>query len=78
MSPGKPDSKLTISEILMLTRRRMGFSQAELGKRAGLTRNTIAAIEHGDTTVKISSLIAVCEVMGYEIGIRLVEKEGDK
>jgi len=56
----------------------MGFSQAELGKRAGLTRNTIAAIEHGDTTVKISSLIAVCEVMGYEIGIRLVEKEGDK
>ena len=69
---------MTLGEILHTARRRMGKTQNEIAKAAGVHRNTIIAIEHGDLHVRISSIIAVCNALGVEIGINLKPKDGGK
>ncbi len=44
---GTPQTAVAIGEAIKSARKERGWSQAELGQRAGVSRPTIARIEHG-------------------------------
>ena len=47
-------------------RRALGFTQDQLAVRAGVTRQTIMALEEG-RSVRSENLFAVCEQLGLQI-----------
>lgn len=42
----------------------MDMSQDELAKRAGVTRQTISAVENGDYNPTINLCISICKALG--------------
>ena len=44
-------------------RARLGINQADMGKRAGVSRQTISAIEKGDYNPSIYLCIAICKAL---------------
>lgn len=45
-------------------RKALGLSQEELGKRCGVSRQTINAIEKGDYNPTIKLCLAICHALG--------------
>lgn len=45
----------------------LGITQAELADLAGLSRTTVHHIEAGAMSVKLAALIAVADVLGYDV-----------
>lgn len=45
-------------------RKELGLSQEELGKRCGVSRQTINAIEKGDYNPTIKLCLAICHALG--------------
>ena len=45
-------------------RAEMGINQSELGRRAGVSRQTISAIEKGDYNPTINLCISICIELG--------------
>ena len=52
---------------LKTIRKRLGFSQRELGKRAGVTNSTISMIEKNTVSPSFSSLLKVLK--GFPMGV---------
>lgn len=52
-----------IGEKLRFFRKRAGLTQAELAEKAGLADRTYADIERGMSTMRVSTLIQICEVL---------------
>jgi HTH-type transcriptional regulator / antitoxin HipB len=50
-------------------RRKLGFSQIELGDRAGLRQATISDIEAGKTGARLDSILKVLAILGLELRI---------
>ena len=49
---------------LKSARAAMDMSQDELAKKAGVTRQTISAVENGDYNPTINLCIAICKALG--------------
>ena len=49
---------------LKAARAAMDMSQDELAKKAGVTRQTISAVENGDYNPTINLCIAICKALG--------------
>ncbi|MBO1756896.1 helix-turn-helix transcriptional regulator [Allobranchiibius sp. CTAmp26] len=49
---------------LRSARAALGWSQAELAKRTGVTRQTINLVESGDYNPTIALCIAICHALG--------------
>lgn len=64
---------VTIGESIKIIRRRAKMSQAQLAKRAGMSRANISLIERNSNPT-IGSLIAIGEALGFAIDIKLVDK----
>ena len=62
---GRGDSR--IARILQETRTGQGLSQRELGQRSGLTQAQISRIENGEVDLRLSSLIALVDVLGLDL-----------
>ncbi|MDE0132449.1 MAG: helix-turn-helix transcriptional regulator [bacterium] len=56
-----------IARILREARTGQGLSQRELGQRSGLTQAQISLIENGEVDSRLSSLIAVVDVLGLDL-----------
>ena len=54
-------------EELRLTREERGWSQAELGQRAGLPQMHISRIENGKITPRFDTLLQLVRVLGYDL-----------
>lgn len=54
----------TLGEQLTVWRKLLGYTTAQVAERAGISRPTLAKIEHGDATVGLGSVIAVARVLG--------------
>jgi transcriptional regulator with XRE-family HTH domain len=54
-------------ERLVKERRKLGFSQRELGKKVGIPQSHISKIEKGEVDVQISSLMELARVLGLEV-----------
>jgi transcriptional regulator with XRE-family HTH domain len=58
----------TLSEMILVARKRMHLSQTELAKAAGISRNYVSFIERGNIEhVSLGVLKKICD----ELGIRL-------
>lgn len=53
-----------VGEHLAAGRKIQGLTQQELADRAGLTRATVANLEHGEGGTRIEALLAVARVLG--------------
>ena len=54
------------------------MTQAELAERIGMTRQTVAAIEHNKYSPSIEAAFRIDEVFGVEIGEVFQWKAGEK
>ncbi len=64
---GRGDSR--IARVLREARTGQGLSQRELGQRSGLTQAQISRIENGEVDLRLSSLIAMANVLGLDLGL---------
>lgn len=55
----------------MLYRKNKGWSQTDLGKAAGISRNYVSMIERDNANVTIGTLEAVCAALGISVSIVL-------
>ena len=68
----------TVRDVILALRLAKGWSQTELAKRAGLSRNAIALIETGAKRGRnptISTLNAIFNALGVDIEIHLARKK---
>lgn len=56
----------TLGENIRLARLRRKISMVMLAKRAGIARNTLTAIEHGDPRVSLGAYVNVLFCLGLE------------
>lgn len=56
-----------IRASLMAARRRLGWSQAELGRRLGLPQVHISGIETGRVVPRFDTLLDFVRVLGYDL-----------
>ncbi len=54
----------TLGEYLAMFRRLQGLTAAQVADRAGITRNTLRKLEHGEATVGLGVFLEVCRVVG--------------
>ena len=59
----QPDLTAHLGQILRITRKNAGFSQQELGDRAGVTRRFIQELEHGRSDISLGTLLALTRAM---------------
>ncbi len=67
MTAAPPPGKIT-NQIRTLRFLAGEMSQAELGDRIGVTRQTIAAIEAGKYSPSLEAAFRIAQVFGVEIG----------
>ena len=54
---------LTIGNKLLLIRKRMGLTQAEVAEAAGLSDRTYADIERGTGNMRIETILRICSAL---------------
>lgn len=54
----------TLGEHVSTFRRLQGLTAEQLADRAGITRNTLRRLEHGEATVGLDVFLEVCRVLG--------------
>lgn len=54
---------MTLSAEIARNRKRLGFSQADLARRVGCSRNTLRAIEAGRSTVEIGLFLEAAALL---------------
>jgi len=64
----------SIAEIVAAVRKRRGMTQADLAKKAGISRNYVSMIERGHQDIKLSTLDDVIEALGLKMEIKITEK----
>ncbi|MHB1713185.1 MAG: helix-turn-helix domain-containing protein [Acidimicrobiales bacterium] len=63
----------TAAVLLRDARRRAGLSQAELGRRAGVTQSVVSAYESGARQPSVPTLARLVAATGLELDMRLSE-----
>ncbi|MBD3278587.1 MAG: helix-turn-helix domain-containing protein [Candidatus Aegiribacteria sp.] len=58
-----------ISKLVKHHRKRAGITQLELADLAGIGKTTVFDIEHGKSTVQVSSLLSVLKVLNMSIQV---------
>lgn len=58
-----------IGTVIQRARMRRGWTQAQLGERAGLRQATISLIESGEKPAKLDSILAVLAALELEFKI---------
>lgn len=62
---------------IKLTRMEMGFTQAQLAKKIGVTRQTIGLIEKGQYNPSLQLCIAIAKTLGKTLDDLFWEDEDD-
>lgn len=69
------DAKKIIQRMeLRAIRKKKGFTQADLAKKAGIPRPTISRIENGERNVTMRKLKRIANALDMDLEIRFVEK----
>jgi len=67
------DHKLSLGLTIRRYRQKLGLSQEQLGKRAGLHRTYIGSIERGERNVTLINMIRLAQGLEIDI-VRLCEE----
>ncbi len=65
-------AKLAVKIELRWTRHRAGLTQAQLAKRAGVSQQQIAQLEHPDSNPTLDTLDRVARALGAQLELHLV------
>lgn len=60
-------SQSDLSSFVRIARQQKGWTQAELGARAGLAEKHVNRIENGASEPRISSVIALLAALGHDL-----------
>lgn len=71
-SPALDEILKVLGENIHLARLRRKISTTTLAERAGMTRNTLRSVEHGDSGVTLGSYANVLFCLGLEKDILLI------
>lgn len=63
----------TAAALLRAARRRVGMSQVELGRRAGVSQSVVSAYESGARQPSVPTLARLIAVTGFELDMRLAQ-----
>lgn len=66
-----------LGENIRLARLRRKFSSALVAERAGIARNTLIAIEQGNTSVSFGAVLNVLFCLGLEKDLRLIARDDE-
>ncbi len=58
-----------IGPLLKSLRTERGLTQSELGSRVGISQSHIHKIESGTGDVRVSTLVALLQSLGYELAV---------
>lgn len=61
----------TIGSQIKERRKALDITQTELADLAGISINTVVAVERGQGDPKISTYLSICEVLGLEMTAKL-------
>lgn len=61
--------EISFGKTIALYRKNKNWSQSDLGKAAGISRNFVSMIERDEANVTIGTLSAVCAALGIEMSI---------
>lgn len=67
----------TVGDNIRLARLRRRFSASIVAERAGITRNTLRAIERGDPSVMLGAYAKVMLCLGLEHNLALLAKDDE-
>lgn len=65
----------SIHERILLFRRRLGFTQAEVAADAGVTPSVYASWEQGRVTPRVAHLPALAKALGVQVSDLIPSKE---
>jgi len=68
---------VTLGEQVRLMRNRANISQVDLAQKAGIHRNTVAAVERDGENVTLDTLEAIFNALGYSVVISFKERSHD-
>ena len=74
-TPAVQEFLKSLGETLRLARLRRRISTTMLAERAGMVRNTLRAIEHGESGVTIGAYASVLFCLGLEKDLLLIGKD---
>lgn len=66
-----------LGENIRLARLRRKFSTTLIAERAGISRNTLRAIEKGESSVSLGSYVMVLFCLGLEKDLKLVARDDE-
>jgi transcriptional regulator with XRE-family HTH domain len=73
----KIQGDLSLAEVVRLTRKRKKWTQEELAKQAGVSRNYIGMIERGHDDVTLYTLNRVVNALGFNISFSVKWQEDE-
>lgn len=62
----------SIARRITEAREAQGLTKAEVGRRLGITRFTVAAVERGNPSTSLGVYVAVGQVVGLRVGVGAV------
>ncbi|MCB0756234.1 MAG: helix-turn-helix transcriptional regulator [Flavobacteriales bacterium] len=66
-----------LGENIRLARLRRKLSAEQVSERAGISRNTLTAIENGKVSTSIGGYVSVLAVLGLEQDLSLIAKDDE-
>lgn len=66
-----------LGENVRLARLRRGLSQTLVAERAGMSRPTLRALEHGEPTVSLGALANALHSLGLEADLKSVARDDE-
>jgi transcriptional regulator with XRE-family HTH domain len=75
LAPATENALRVIGENLRLARLRRKISTTMMAERAGMTRNTLRAVERGESGVTIGAYASVLFCLGLDSDLLLIGKE---
>jgi HTH-type transcriptional regulator/antitoxin HipB len=67
-----------LGNIIRRARKRLGFSQKQLGEKTAMRQATISLLETGYAAARLESLLTVLAALGLELQIAPCSKDWDK